>query len=279
MLGITTAGAMKLAARNERSAGVEPFHYATLVYPFVFTSSSAASNTWYWQFRINSLYDPDFTGGGSQPTTFDQWMALYDRYRVIATTAEISVGNVASASGGLPSCVMAMAPGQDAAPTLTFQGVAGMRDARQSNFNKNYGNTAFLKATYMMKDVFGVDEEAIMSELNFTGSASASAASVAYLTVAGWVLGATDAVVITGKLSFAVRFENPHSNNVSLARLAANPDAPVARAVTGASSSLEGRQASLSTYTAESCVHEERLVYDPALGAGRRICGKCLMKL
>lgn len=35
-----------------------------------------------YQFRLNSLFDPNFTGTGHQPRGFDQISALYNRYRV-----------------------------------------------------------------------------------------------------------------------------------------------------------------------------------------------------
>lgn len=37
-------------------------------------------------FRGNSLFDPDFTGTGGQPTGFDQWSAFYGRYKVNASS-------------------------------------------------------------------------------------------------------------------------------------------------------------------------------------------------
>lgn len=35
-----------------------------------------------YQYRINSLFDPDLTGGGHQPLGFDQYATLYNKYRV-----------------------------------------------------------------------------------------------------------------------------------------------------------------------------------------------------
>lgn len=43
------------------------------------TSGSIAYNT----YRMNSLYDPDYTGAGHQPYYFDQLAALYGRYTVV----------------------------------------------------------------------------------------------------------------------------------------------------------------------------------------------------
>ncbi len=40
-------------------------------------------------FSANGLFDPDITGVGHQPYSFDQWMAVYDHYHVVG--AKISV--------------------------------------------------------------------------------------------------------------------------------------------------------------------------------------------
>lgn len=40
-------------------------------------------------FRLNSLFDPDFSGIGSQPYMRDQWAALYSKYVVYACRVQI----------------------------------------------------------------------------------------------------------------------------------------------------------------------------------------------
>jgi hypothetical protein len=45
-----------------------------------------------YQFRINSIYDPDYTGTGHQPYMHDQLAALYAQYRVHRIRATISAG-------------------------------------------------------------------------------------------------------------------------------------------------------------------------------------------
>lgn len=219
-MGPSARAAARLLS-GTRSAGVPPFHLAQLIYPVAFTSSSTTSNQWDWQFRLNSLFDPDFTGTGSQPTTFDQWMTLYDRYRVIACDVDLTL----SASDGVTPIVAAFAPGQDAAPTLTYAGIAGDRDVCLGK--SQYMAMSHMHKTFLMKDVFGVDEEAVMSELSYSGSSSANPAAVAYGTLCAFTAGATTAVMLTGFLRFAVRFENAHMNNVSLvARTVQKPLTP-----------------------------------------------------
>lgn len=42
-------------------------------------------------FRLNSLYDPNFTGTGHQPLGFDQYAALYNYYRVYKVDVQVRV--------------------------------------------------------------------------------------------------------------------------------------------------------------------------------------------
>lgn len=41
------------------------------------------------QFVLNSLFDPNNTGGGHQPLGFDQWSAFYNRYEVLSSSITI----------------------------------------------------------------------------------------------------------------------------------------------------------------------------------------------
>lgn len=43
-----------------------------------------------YRFRLNSLYDPDFSGIGHQPYGYDQLTPLYNRYRVISCSWVVS---------------------------------------------------------------------------------------------------------------------------------------------------------------------------------------------
>lgn len=51
----------------------------------VFMSAAVAGSH---AFRLNSLFDPDLTGTGTQPVGFDQWAAFYNRYIVYACKIE-----------------------------------------------------------------------------------------------------------------------------------------------------------------------------------------------
>ena len=56
------------------------------------STGSVAFNT--HTFRANSVFDPDWTGAGHQPTRFDQLAALYQRYEVLKSKSESSLPQV-----------------------------------------------------------------------------------------------------------------------------------------------------------------------------------------
>lgn len=68
--------------------------------PWTHVTSFAAAVSALQVYRANSLFDPDFTGVGTQPNYFDQYSALYNKYRVLAVSVTGSVG-FGGAIGGM----------------------------------------------------------------------------------------------------------------------------------------------------------------------------------
>lgn len=56
---------------------------------FSVTLSALGSYAGYYVFRGNSVYDPDYTGGGVQPYGYDQYMAIFNNYRVVASSIKV----------------------------------------------------------------------------------------------------------------------------------------------------------------------------------------------
>lgn len=59
-----------------------------------------------WAFSFNNIYDPDYTGGGTQPMYFDNYAQLYQRYKVSfakvkATVVNHFVNTATATSGGV----------------------------------------------------------------------------------------------------------------------------------------------------------------------------------
>ena len=56
-------------------------------------------------FRANSVFDPNSTGGGHQPSNFDRWAENYDRYTVFGSKCTVQPFQTA-ASGVVPGLIV-----------------------------------------------------------------------------------------------------------------------------------------------------------------------------
>lgn len=65
-------------------------------------TSSTGSKAAHW-FRVNSFYDPDYTGAGHQPVGYDNWNAIYGQSRVHAFKIKVSCVGVTAAIPGVLS--------------------------------------------------------------------------------------------------------------------------------------------------------------------------------
>lgn len=61
---------------------------------FSIDPSTGLSNNYY--FRANSIYDPNYTGTGSQPSGHDEWSAFYKRYTVLGSKIKVTAWSSSS---------------------------------------------------------------------------------------------------------------------------------------------------------------------------------------
>lgn len=67
-----------------------------LHYADEFDITLTSGSLYNYVFNSNSLYDPDSTGTGHQPLGFDQFSAMYSRYRVLGVQYRVTFGNPAT---------------------------------------------------------------------------------------------------------------------------------------------------------------------------------------
>lgn len=60
-------------------------------YNDTFDNTIAANSDEVYTWRMNSLYDPDFTSTGGQPLGYDQWSVFFQRYCVFACKVSITI--------------------------------------------------------------------------------------------------------------------------------------------------------------------------------------------
>lgn len=89
------------SAFDGKVVGVPNSVRRTLIYADSIGLDAGASQSAVHVFRMNSLFDPDYTGVGHQPRYFDQLAAMFNRYRVDSIDVEINWTSPATALGAL----------------------------------------------------------------------------------------------------------------------------------------------------------------------------------
>jgi hypothetical protein len=122
------------------------------------------------EYRLNSLFDPDYTSAGHQPTGFDQWMTLYQNY--IVRRARV---NITAMTHGNEREYIISTLGTATAASST---IATMLQ-KPFSLNVGYGGTgcppALLHRDWVdLAQFFGMSESEYVAEQRFWGSATSN---------------------------------------------------------------------------------------------------------
>lgn len=79
-----------------RAIGLPKQIYAKLKYSEISEVNLLAASTYTQLYRLNSLFDPNETSTGGQPYYFDQYAALFQRYRVFGCKVEVTISTSSS---------------------------------------------------------------------------------------------------------------------------------------------------------------------------------------
>jgi len=188
---------------------IPPAFRATLSYTesVAITGSTGSVGTYSW--RINDLYDPNLSGTGHQPLGFDQYMLLYNKFRVMNCSWELHlIGGVAPSAAVGVVC-------QNHQPTSV--GPVGLyeRDECQFRMISQYTtgqNTTVIRGSENLARLQGTTETQYKgSDTNF-GISSASPTELMTLTCQVQdSTGGSNTVVVYGlvKLSYDAMFYDP----------------------------------------------------------------------
>lgn len=88
-------GVSRSVIRNISMSSIPDRLYTRMGYSMSTTLTSTLSPA-YNIFRLNSLYDPDYTGAGGQPLARDQWANFYNRYLVYGVSYKVTFINTST---------------------------------------------------------------------------------------------------------------------------------------------------------------------------------------
>lgn len=148
--------------------------------------------------RLNSLYDPDFTGGGHQPYLYDTMTAQYANYRVYAASVKI----INSTIGASSDVVLAARFGTNSASTALV-GQTVDRATETSSAAIQYlspsGNkrVSTMKMYFPMHKIFGVSKYTYDSDDNYQALYNTSPTQNAWLFLAAGSPSGTSSTACT----------------------------------------------------------------------------------
>ncbi len=129
-------------------------------------------------YRLNSCFDPDFSGAGAQPLGFDQWAAFYTRYRVLSAKWKVQFAAATSLTESCVACIPNLVNTIDNVDS----NVLAEPYAKSTLFSTNGGWKPVIDGEISIAKLFGLTPSE-MSEENYTALTSASPVNMCYLHV------------------------------------------------------------------------------------------------
>lgn len=191
---------------------------AQLVYnQFITMTESASGVGAFNSFRLNDLYDPDFTGTGQQPVAFDQYSLLYSRFRVLSTTVRIQLANqsqaVASGTvivGVFPSSSSTLPAAAISWPCQPFS------QCKMLAIATGGPTTVDFRMKYDIAGVLGLRKQEYNSDMDFTCTPSNSPLRPAFLHVFVFSQSGTIGIAAgTVTMLYEVELSQPVLNSMS----------------------------------------------------------------
>jgi hypothetical protein len=166
-----------------------------------FANMSSTLTTVY-TYRLNSLYDPDETGAGSQPLGFDEIMAMYTYFRVEHVKVEIEAVNNSS----VPA-MLAIAPSISVTDPTSVNDVASMAGSKHSLLSASTGqNRTKFNFNFDIRKILGFKT---LNDNDTLGTSSGNPTRMVYLHVAAvnYDTSAKD-IYLSTHITYDTRFTN-----------------------------------------------------------------------
>lgn len=182
----------------------------SLTYCHIGQEAPAVTAQYDHQFNMNSIYDPDRSGGGHQPLGRDQLSTLYSRYRVIA--CKWIVDFMPEATPGPILCVTI--PNNEAG-ALTGSSQTAVETPYAKYKTTNALSTAIatdvrhvrISGSADLAKIYGVSKETLMSDDRYAAASGADPSEFAILHVCGFSIDGNAIVVqMCVKLIYTVEF-------------------------------------------------------------------------
>jgi len=172
-----------------------------------------------WTYRGNSLFDPDFSGGGHQPRYYDTYSSVYQYYRVNLSKIKITVSNYQAMS----SVVMVVVPHTDIITATSYAAMVELPYAKRTEqvpISTRMGAKSTITASASTMKICGLTKGQLQDQ-DFSASVGANPTRLWYWNIAFFdALGAQNvSVVFDVDLSYECIFYELADPGLSLIRI------------------------------------------------------------
>lgn len=185
-----------------------------LTYFDQFSLNPAVNTPDNYVFRANSLFDPNLTGTGHQPLSYDQWTTFYSNWVVTRCVAKATIMST-SLSTTAPTnqqAIFAMTPRRNDATPIAVLSTALEQAYTEWTPVVGYAKPPTLGMTIDCAKFFGVKPSVYNSSLEYSGGIGANPTQVLHLVcLAGDSLEGTtnaDPLYVTIEFVFTAHFYN-----------------------------------------------------------------------
>ncbi len=169
-----------------------------------------------YTFRGNSCFDPDETGIGHQPLYYDQYAAVYSKYKVISSRCRVTVSNYnASAS----SCVV-LVPSSEILTATSYMIAMEQPYAKRTELlpiSTRAGVQSSISSAISTEKVIGLSKMQLASE-DYSALTGATPASVWYWNIAAFDVAAVSVRMLVD-IEYRVVFYDRRAINPSYTAL------------------------------------------------------------
>lgn len=187
--------------------GIPDELFVELVYADTKVLTSSAGLPTSNVYRLNSLFDPDFTGTGNQPVGFDNYALLYGRYCVYEAMVECRVVN-----GNATAQMLVMRAKNNLTAITTNDGVlAAICDKNNcvSAMTTAAYDVVMLKKNFKLYDITGETRASYLTDDSYQAAVSTNPLETVGLEILGGQVGAAVSTVILAyvlRISYKVKF-------------------------------------------------------------------------
>lgn len=177
-------------------------------------------------FRCNGVFDPDFTGIGHQPMSYDQWATIYNKYTVVG--AKITVKYQNDGTNKTPGWLGVTLSKDPASPATKFSSINNLLESKLTGMNIKQVGMIYPSQTssrgvqgtqvtksFSAKKFFGVTN--VRDSDHLTSLVDTTPASPAYFHVFGCSIDGNNpgAINLLVQIDYIVLFTEPKTLNGS----------------------------------------------------------------